>query len=385
MTIADTARSQAYFLEEVSWGVTPADALKAARFTGESLGIKIATTQSKEIRADRQITDLIQTALDPEGGIKFEFSYGAFDDLLEGAMFSDWATAVSITATDIAANGTTSKFTSSTTNFMTSGVKAGQWLQVESAGNNGFFQVTAATANNITVAGEVAVVTAAAGGTVVLSGQMLRNGITDKSYSLEVLFDDVTQYKSFTGMKVKKLDLGLKVGDVLDGSFEFIGKNGAVSSSSIGTGAPLAAPENAVLNAINNIAYVSENGAAFTGNIKEFSLSGNNNLRAQKAVRNKGNIGIGKGRFELTGSFNAYFENATLYNKYLNGTETSLSFRLTDEDGNAYILTLPRIKFTDAKVEAGSPDSDVMLEMNYLALRHPVYGFTLQIDRFPAA
>jgi hypothetical protein len=34
MPIADTARSQLYYAEEVTWGVTPASALKAMRFTG---------------------------------------------------------------------------------------------------------------------------------------------------------------------------------------------------------------------------------------------------------------------------------------------------------------------------------------------------------------
>lgn len=60
MVFSDTARSQLFFTEEVTWGLTPAVALDAVRFTGESLNFAIDNVQSNEIRSDRQITDLIQ-------------------------------------------------------------------------------------------------------------------------------------------------------------------------------------------------------------------------------------------------------------------------------------------------------------------------------------
>jgi len=82
MTFADTSRSQLFYLEETVWGITPAAALNAVRFTGESLNFSIENTQSNEIRSDRQITDLIQTDAEPGGDINFELSYGAFDDLI---------------------------------------------------------------------------------------------------------------------------------------------------------------------------------------------------------------------------------------------------------------------------------------------------------------
>jgi hypothetical protein len=73
----------------------------------------------------------------------------------------------------------------------------------------------------------------------------------------------------------------------------------------------------------------------------------------------------------------------SLYSKYLAGTESSLSLRLTDSAGNAYILTMPRVKFTEGNLVAGEPDADVVEELSFQALRHPTYGFTVQIDRFP--
>lgn len=390
MVFADTARSQLFYLEETVWGQTPAAALNAVRFTGESLNFSIDNTQSNEIRSDRQITDLIQTDAEPGGDINFELSYGAFDDLIAGALFNDWATAVNISAetTIAAASGSPDSFTDSANGFVTAGIQPGQWIKVSgfaTQANNGYFQVLTVAAGTITVKGETALVNESAGPSVTIVGETLRNGIDAKSFSLETAFNDVTQFKSFTGMRVNNLNLNLSVGEILTGVLSFLGKDAAINNATIGTGGPVAAATNEVLNAVNNVAFIQEGGGAFAGELQEFTVALANNLRSQKAVGTLGNVGIGSGRAVVTGTFNAYFEDETLYNKYLNGTESSLALRVTDAAGNAYILTFPRIKFTAANLAAGSADSDVVVEMEYQAVRHPTYDFTFQIDRFPAA
>nr|BDD45287.1 hypothetical protein 9 [bacterium] len=385
MAFSDTSRSQLFYAEESTWGVTPAVALNAFRFTGESLGLGIDTATSDEIRSDRQITDLVQTDAEPSGGVNFELSHGSIDDFLEGVLFNEWSTPVAISATDIAVDGTGQKFTSTTTDFLSENISVGQWVKVSGftdPANNGYFQVTALATDEITVSGETALITESAGDTVAFAGTSITNGTTKKSYSLEVLFADVAKYRAFTGMLINSMELGLSVGEILKGSFNFTGKDMALSDATIGTGQPVDAPTNDVLNAINNVAYVGEGGSEFTGSIKDFSLSINNSLRSQKAIGTLGNVGIGAGRFELTGSLTSYFENADTYNKYLNGTETSLSLRLSDASGNSYILTLPRIKFTGGSLNADSADSDVMAELEYQAIRDPNTGFTFQIDKF---
>ena len=86
----------------------------------------------------------------------------------------------------------------------------------------------------------------------------------------------------------------------------------------------------------------------------------------------------------VKGKLSTYFEGSgtSLYSKYLAGTETSLSLRFTDPTGNAYILTFPRVKLTKGTLVAGAPDTDVIEELEYQAIRHATYGFTAQLDRF---
>lgn len=387
MPFADTSLAQLYYLQESQWGVTPAAALKSARFTGESLNFNIDNTQSNEIRSDRQITDLIQTDAEPNGDINFELSFGAYDDFLEGALFDSWGSVINESVSDIeAVAGTPDNFTSTTTDFTTLGLKTGQWIKIAgfstNESNNGFFKILSIAANKLEVAGENALTNEAAGDTIAITGQNLRNGTTKKSYSLETKFADVTQFKSFTGMLINNMSLNLSVGEILNGTFGFIGKDASLQNASIGTGQPEEAPANDVLNAVNNVAHIVEGGDNFSGELQEFSISLTNNLRSQKAVGTLGSVGIGAGRVGITGNFNAYFENDTLYKKYLNGTETSIAMRLTDSKGNTYIITLPRIKFTGGNLAAGSPDSDVVVEMEYQALMDASDEFTMQIDKF---
>jgi len=101
--MANSSETRLAYIAETEWGTTPATpAFTPIRFTGESLAPNIETTTSQEIRADRNITDLIQTGQSAGGGVNFELSYGALDDLLESLMFSTWDT-------DVLKNGLTQK------------------------------------------------------------------------------------------------------------------------------------------------------------------------------------------------------------------------------------------------------------------------------------
>jgi len=388
MAISDSARSQLYYLEETTWGVTPASAMKALRFTGETLNYDISTAQSKEIRSDRQITDLIRTDAEPGGNINFEMSYGALDDLLAGAFFNAWQTLINLTAATFAAvSGSPDSFTDSGNGFVTAGLKAGQWIRTSgftNANNNGFFQILTVAAGTITVKGETALVneTAAAGRNI--KAASLRNGTTLKSFSTEVAFSDVTKFKSFTGMRVNTLALNMTVGEILTGTFGMMGKNMVLGNTTIGTGGPTAAPTNDVLNSVTNVPYIMEGGSLFTGKLKDFSINLNNNLRTQKAVGVFGNVGIGTGRSVVTGKLSAYFEGSAndFYSKYMVGTETSLAFRISDSAGNPYVLTLPRVKLTNGDLTAGAADQDIVASLDFQALRHPTYDMTIQLDRF---
>ena len=92
-------------------------------------------------------------------------------------------------------------------------------------------------------------------------------------------------------------------------------------------------------------------------------------------------LGIGAGRFELSGSIEAYFEDIELYEAFLNGDATALAFTLGSTAGEKYTFTIPNIKFETGTVQAQGNDSDIMASMTYRGLYDSVNGCTLMIER----
>jgi len=90
---ADTNRVRLSTVKEVTKGTTPTSPVFAKmRYTGSTdLKFEYKTEASKEIIADRQISDLYLTGAESQGGANIEFSIDSYDDLLEGTMANSWS------------------------------------------------------------------------------------------------------------------------------------------------------------------------------------------------------------------------------------------------------------------------------------------------------
>lgn len=385
MTLADTSRAQLRHIAESTWGTTPASALTDLRITGESLTYSIGTVQSDEIRSDRQVPDVVQTSFAPEGAFNFEWSYAEYDAFLEGAFQSDWVTGSHTgagAADDFKFDSSAQTITGQSGDF--TGVVPGVYVKVTGAAsnNNGTHEVASATDTVITlVAGSLGTTEDSIAATVAWA--FLRNGTTAKSFTLEKEFTDVTQFISFTGMRVEGFSLDVQSEQLITRSFDFQGKAAAIAATTVGTGGPTASQTNDVMNASVNVGNVQEGGTAIAG-IQALSLAVANNLRGQTEVGQTARAGVGSGRCVVTGDLTAYFQDETLYSKYLDNTASSMHFRTTDAAGNQYLFTLPRVKYSDGDVVAGGPDQDVLVNLSYQAILDSTTGTTIQIDRFAA-
>lgn len=98
MALATTNRTATATVREVTPGVTPANPVFTNhRLVSTSLKPDITTVKSAEIRADRQITDLIQTGTKPGGDVDGELSFESWAPDLEEALRSAWVDKPSIT------------------------------------------------------------------------------------------------------------------------------------------------------------------------------------------------------------------------------------------------------------------------------------------------
>lgn len=144
--MVDSSRTRLAAIVEATYGTTPATPVFInTRFTSESLNANIENVVSNEIRADRNVTDLVQVGSNAGGAINFELSYGTFDTFLESVMFGAWATNVlknantqkSFTLEKTFEAGATDqyhRFTGAVANTMALAIQAGQIV----TGNFGF-------------------------------------------------------------------------------------------------------------------------------------------------------------------------------------------------------------------------------------------------------
>ena len=387
MTFASSNRAALSIIEEVTMGVTPSNpTFKALRYKGESLNYNVSNIVSEEIRDDRNTSELIQVGADVSGDIDFELSFGPFNDLLEGVLASDWSTPVSIAAaTDIAVvNGTPDQMTSSITNFVTAGLVAGQWVKVagfSNAVNNGYHRLSAVAANALAFS-QTTLTTEAAGASITITGTMLRNGTTMKSYTIQRYLKDIVKYFNFLGCAANTMSLDLKTNQILTGKMGFMGLSSTVSGSQTSGATITAAATNTPMNAVANVASIQQDYAAMTAKFNSLTVNVANNIRAQDAIGTLGHVGLSLGKIDVSGNIELYFEDSTMYDKYIAATAFSFSFRVVDAEGNAYIVTIPRAKFESSSVVAGGIDTDIMFSASWRGVYDSTSGCTIQIDKF---
>jgi hypothetical protein len=384
--MSDTNRVRMSFIEEVTYGVTPAGNLTDFRYTGETLGQETSTKLSDEIRADRQTADVVRTMIKNAGTMNFEFIAAQHDTILQAALLSAaWSSAVTLTLTTIAATGANS-FTDSANGF---GVFAvGQWVKTSgftNPANNGWFRLTSVAAGTIGVAGATATVVEAAGGSrTIIQGGQITNGTTAKSFTIEKHFTDlVNTYSVNRGMMFDQFGMKIATEEINTCNATLMGKDEANGTVSVGSGY-VAANTNDVLQGIDHIPATLEGGAAAgTIGLIELGWNINNKLRGRTQIGTLGLISVGVGSIEATGNLRAYFETATLFQKYLAFTASSLAFVVNDPVAlKSYVFEFPRVKYSTGKRVAGGKDQDVIADLSFNAYRDPTTGITMRISRW---
>jgi len=400
--MSDSSSVQLFFVNETVWGEVPVASpvvFSEFRFTNESLTQNTETAQSEEIRSDRMVSDIIRTQVGAGGDAGIELSYGSHDTLFVGALYDDWSTEVNAVGVGITISYPSPEnntgiltHTSADSPDPYLNVVVGQHLRLDgslaSPTNDGVYKVVAkdTTASPQTITVSPAPPSAEAIASANLRGQYISNGTTRKSFQIEKLYSDLSplQYQRFSGMRVGSMDLNIAPGAIINGSFTFQGKELIASSASAGS-STVAVSANDVMSAVDNITDIRIDGveiadaaACFTN--VQFTVE--NNLRDQPCIGSLALGGIGIGRTNVSGTIEAYFRDRSLFERYLDFTTTSVSFRATLA-GNSYVFDFPAVKFTSGEVVAGGNDQDVIVSMEFEAKRDATSGFMLAITRIP--
>lgn len=308
-TFAAGSQSQAAYIEEVTWGVTPVgtgDNTTLLPLTGNTLKWSKDTLVDNTLRSDRQIPSVRTGFKNVAGDLSFAFRFGDFDPFLASALMGTWG--------------------------------AGTALQA------------------------------------------LTVGSTEKSFSIEKGFTDITRYHPYTGCVVKTFSLSVKPNAIVEGSFSMIGKDATPGGSPLDA-TPVAVSGNDPFDSFTG--SIKEGGSGTGDTIAivtgiDFTLENNSELL--RVLLSDTGPGIVAGRSNLSGTLSAYFENATLLAKFFNETESSIIFTLTDPAANSLTFTMPALKYTGGDPDV-SDEGPITLSMPFQAYYDSVSGTNFKIER----
>jgi hypothetical protein len=198
------------------------------------------------------------------------------------------------------------------------------------------------------------------------SSDQITIGTTPKFLTIEDAMNDIGQYRLFTGMTVSTATFSIAPNQMVETSFEMVGKDMTIS----GTGKTVAA------STINQ-PFDSYNGAIYEGGVATSDLIGlvtsiqfsiTNSFAPTFVVGSSTTPHLEYGRAIIEGTISAYVEDATLLNKFLNETTSELQVSVDDPSGaNAYTFFFPRIKYNGGSVPLANEQSRIM-ELPFVAL-----------------
>jgi len=256
----------------------------------------------------------------------------------------------------------------------------------------GFFTVTSVANDVLGVTPQPATNANSGAFPVTVKGSMLRNphrpqDFVTQSFSIETSYEDVNQFFINKGLRVGQFDLNIASREIVTGKVNFKGEGmyRQVGGASLFDNSPYVSKVSTpgqVLSATTNVGSLTHNGVPLATAIKSITIQGDAALREQTAVGFKFPVGIGVGRFKLSGKVDAYFEDGALFDEFINHSTVSLGWDFTDLDQQHYFVTIPAVKFTENPLSPGSIDQDVMENLSWEAQRDPNLNAIIQFDRF---
>lgn len=207
-------------------------------------------------------------------------------------------------------------------------------------------------------------------------GDVLKAGVVRHSFTMERFFEDISQMLRYTGMQVDTLQLGMTTGAVIGMTFGFWGQDMEVPSGVVAGATYADATTTPTMDAITGT--VLEGGVPIAV-ATEVTLNLSNGLSPRFVIGSAKSLEPSIGRSNLTGTLSAYFENATLYQKFLTNANSSLSVQGSD-GVDTYTFLVPRLKYTGGDVPV-SGEGPVSISMPFQGILDPTTGTNFQITR----
>jgi hypothetical protein len=210
------------------------------------------------------------------------------------------------------------------------------------------------------------------------TSSVLKAGVIRRSFTVERDFADIGQYLRYTGVEFDGFDIDVKAEGIVPIVFTVLGQDHASDTAIIAGATYAAAPTNSPYDGFSGT--IKEGGSVIAV-LTEVKCTLKNNLAALYVVGSPETLEPSIGKSMVSGTVTAYFQDTVMLNKFVNETESSIEFTLTDGT-NSYDILLPRVKYTGAPPNVSS-DKPITLAMPFTALLDSTTGTNIQITRAP--
>lgn len=211
------------------------------------------------------------------------------------------------------------------------------------------------------------------------TANVLKAGLTRRSFTIERNFVDLTTRIRYTGCEANEMTITVAPNSQVKGSISFIGKDQDPLNSMIAGSTYPAAAGTQVFDSFTGT--IKEGGSAY-GSCTQIELSIKNGIEPNFVIGSSTTASNSIGQSLVTGTATVFFENVTMLNKFINETDSSLEFELVDLAGNRLKFFLPKIKYTGGQPDVSGPGS-VSLSMPFQALYDSTSQSQLVITRTP--
>ena len=351
--------------EEASYGVLPsASGAQLLRRTDATFNLSKDTYESNEIRTDLQTADMRHGVRRVAGTLNGELSPGSYAAYIAALFKREFAAVTALTALSltVAGSGPTYTLTRAAGSFLTSGLKVGQVIRLTAGTfnaanlNKNLFIValTATEATVIVLNGSALVaegpITAA---TITVPGKTTYvpvSGHTDKSFSIEEYYSDISRSEVFSGCKFTKASIQLPPSGMATLGLDVAGKDfGQAPGSTRYFTSPTALSSSGVVAAVNGVLRI--------GGVTLASVTG---LNFDVEASFSGDPVVGSnvvptqfaGRVKVSGQFTAYFEDGVLPAAFFDEAELGIQVAMTTSNDAAADF----VSFSMSRVKLGGAD-----------------------------
>jgi len=385
MAFSQGSRSGLSYVAESSFGVTPGSpALVQLPYNTHSLEMTKDRVTGNDIQPDRMLRVDRHGNRQAGGDIVVDLRKGDYDAFLESAFmsaFADSATIATLTATGSAGVATLTFATQTIPPFPVG--SAITVAGVTPAGYNGTHTVTACTATSVSYASATTGAQTVAG---TIKNRALKIGSTAKSFTIEDAADDIDQFRLFTGMTVNTVAISIKPNAMIAATFSIIGKDMAISGTSVDP-TKTASTTNQPFDSYSGAMAIGN--ASATGGLTSVAIitgidfSVTNSLAPTFVVGSATTPQLEFGMATVEGTITAYFEDASLINRFVNETTSAFQVTVNDPSGASnYTFHFPRVKINGASVPVDNPTSRIVT-LPFVALYDTAENSSVEIIRNP--